>query len=190
MPDEQNTITMTGYHGCNADNVSRIRAENFRCSRGDHHWLGEGVYFFGTGISDPVEDAKKWAIAESWDNEIKGRRYDKFSVLSATISTKNHFDMTQDSGKSKVNIAREALSSRMRPIGGYIDSNIIQWLISKYGFDVVIQDFYIQMTNERRRRIKSRFPNVRVICVRNPDSAIDKDSISVTYTAIVPTHPQ
>lgn len=95
--------------------------------------------------------------------------------------------MTRDDGKAKVNMAREALIRRMRPQGGYIDGQIVSWLASKYGFDVLIQDFYIRMRRERISRIPSRFPNVRVICVRDPHSAIDKDSISVTYTGLVPT---
>ncbi len=178
---------MTAFHGCNAANVDGIKADNFKCSKGDHHWLGEGVYFFGEGFSDPVEDAKRWAIAEAWDKDTKTYRYGAFSVLRATITSTNPLDMTLDEGKSAVNLAREKLSKRMRPSAGYNDNEIIRWLASNFGFDVLIQDFYIKSTAERRLRIRSRFPNVRVICVRSPQSAIDKDSISVTYTALVPT---
>lgn len=190
MSDDEAPLTMTGYHGCDAANVGGIRAENFRCSTGDHHWLGEGVYFFGEGFSDPAEDAKRWAIAESWDNLKQARRYNRFSVLAAVIAPQNPLDMTQDPGKAKVNYARTELTKRMRPKAGYDDSQIVRWLASNFGHDVLVQDFFIQMTRERRLKIRSRFPNVRVICVRDPKSTIDKGSIRVTYTGLVPSNPQ
>jgi hypothetical protein len=111
MSADTPTFTMTGYHGCDADNVPSIKAKNFKCSLGDDHWLGEGVYFFTVGFSDPAEDAKQWAIAQSWDNRTGTRRYPKFSVLKAAITPSNPLDMTQDHGKAKVNMAREALTT-------------------------------------------------------------------------------
>ena len=177
--------TIIGYHGCNSAHAPGIKANNFKCSRGEDHWLGEGVYFFGGGFSDPVEDAKQWAIAESWDNLRKCRFYRAYSVLKATIVSSNLLDMTKDDGKEKVNFAREEISQRMRPAAGYVDNEIVRWLTVKYGFDVLVQDLYIRFTSMRKLRIRSRFPNVRVICVRDPDSAIDKNSISVTYTALI-----
>jgi len=178
--------TMTGYHGCNSANVPGIMANNFKTSTGDHHWLGEGTYFFGAGISNPLEDAKQWAIAESWDNTNQTRFYRTFTVLKAAIQARNALDMTKDDGKAKVNIARTAIHKRMRSVGGYHDTEIVRWLAGKFGFDVLIQDFYIKFSDTRRLRIQSRFPNVRVICVRDPVSAIDKDKIEVTYTALIP----
>jgi len=189
MPVDSPNLTMTGFHGCDADSVPSIKADNFKCSTGEHHWLGEGVYFFSAGISNPSEDAQRWAIAQSWDSRTGSRSYLKFSVLKAEISPANPLDMTNDTGKAKVNLAREALTRRMKPQKGYVDNAIIQWLAEKYGFDVLVQDFYIQMTRERKMGLRSRFPNVRVICVRKPHSAIDKDSISVTYTALIPSNP-
>lgn len=189
MPPYLQNFAMTGFHGCDADSVPSIKADNFKCSLGDDHWLGEGVYFFTAGFSDPNEDAQQWAIAQSWENQTRTRRYVKFSVLKAEITPANPLDMTKDLGKAKVNLAREALAKRMKPQKGYDDNAIVRWLATQFAFDVLVQDFYIQMTRERRLRIRSRFPNVRVICVRNPDSAIDKGSISVTYTALIPSNP-
>lgn len=189
MSTDSPNLTMTGYHGCNADNVPSIKAENFKCSRGKHHWLGEGAYFFTVGFSNPAIDAQKWAIAESWDDETQSRSYDKFSVLKAEISPTNPLDMSQDLGKAKVNHARSEIAKRLKPKQAYDDNAIIQWLTKHFGFDVLVQDFYIKMTRERILKIESKFPNVRVICVRDPHSAIDKTSISVTYTALVPTNP-
>lgn len=187
MSADTPTLTMTGYHGCDADNVPSIKAENFRCSRGEHHWLGEGAYFFTVGFADPSTDAQRWAIAESWDKRTRSRRYTKFSVLRAAINPRNPLDMTQDLGKAKVNYAREEIAKRLRPKELYDDNAIIRWLAKHYAFDVLVQDFFIKMTRERILRIESKFPNVRVVCVRKPDSAIDKTSISITYTGLVPT---
>ena len=185
MSQDQAHTPITGYHGCDSANVPGIKAENFKCSRGSDHWLGEGVYFFGAGFSNPAEDAKQWAIAQSWDNVRQTRFYLNYSVLKATIVAKKPLDMTQDDGKAKVNAAREAICRRVRAVGGYNDNEIVCWLAKKYGFDVLVQDLYIKFSAMRKLRINSRFPNVRVICVRDPVSAIDKKSISVTYTALI-----
>jgi len=190
MSDELTMTTLIGFHGCDAASVGGIRTQNFRCSTGEHHWLGEGVYFFGHGISDPVEDAKRWAIAQSWDNGRKCRLYQTIAVIKAMIVAKKPFDMTKDEGKTAVNRARKELAKRMNPIGGYEDNQIIGWLAQKLHFDVLIQDFFIQMTSERRLKIRSRYPNVRVICVREPNSAIDKEAIHVTYEGQIPFNPQ
>ncbi len=181
MSQDQAHTPISGYHGCDSANVPGIKAENFKCSRGNDHWLGEGVYFFGAGFSNPAEDAKQWAIAQSWDNARQTRFYHDYSVLKATIVARKPLDMTQDDGKAKVNAAREAICRRVRAVGGYDDNDIVKWLAEKFGFDVLVQDFYIKFTTTRRLQITSRFPNVRVICVRDPVSVIDKSSISVTY---------
>jgi len=181
MSQDSAQTPITGYHGCNAANVEGIKTENFKRSRGKDHWLGEGVYFFAAGFSNPAEDARQWAIAQSWDDERQARFYHDYAVLRAAILARRPLDMTKDDGKAKVNLAREALSGRMRPAGGYDDNDIVKWLAGKFGFDVLVQDFYIKFSTTRRLRISSRFPNVRVVCVRDPVSAIDNSSITVTY---------
>lgn len=186
MPDTSTETTITGCHGCNSANVPGIRMHNFRSSQGDDHWLGTGVYFFGEGISNPQEDAKQWAIAGAWDKVRGQKTYYQYSVLRATIRPRNAFNMTTDDGKSKVNAARQLVTRRIRPVSGCNDHEPLRFLADEYGFDVLIQGFYIQFTAQRRVGVWSRMPNARVICVRDPVSSIDKNTIHVISTSLIP----
>lgn len=178
--------TMTGYHGCDSANVPKIKANNFKTSSGEDHWLGEGAYFFGVGISDPVEDAKQWAIAAAWNDHRRQNVYREYSVLEATITSRNLFNMTTDEGKTKLNAARRLVASRVPYVKGCNDSVLLRFLAKEYDFDVLIQDFCIMFRAQRRNRAWSRMPNARVICVRRPVTSVDKNTIRVISTGSVP----
>ncbi len=186
MPQTSSDTTMTGYHGCDSANVASIKANNFKTSTGEDHWLGEGAYFFGPGISDPAEDAKQWAIAAAWDNERWQKVYRQYSVLEATITSRNLFNMTTDEGKAQVNAARKLVARREPYVRGCNDSVLLRFLAGEYDFDVLIQDFYIQFSAQRRKGAWSRMPNARVICVRRPATSVDKSTIRVISTGLVP----
>lgn len=181
--------TLIGHHGCNEEYCESIKADNFRRSEGPAHnrWLGSGVYFFGAGISDPLVDAQNWAIAAAWDNERKDFAYKTFAVLKAEIVAERRLDITTDEGKKIVIDARKKLIQRYSKSerGNYRDAELLKFLVSFMKFDVLIYDFYIKFTEERRLRIESNMPNVRVICVANPIASIDKSKIEVIKTGLI-----
>ncbi len=79
-------ITIKGYHGTDINSCEAILESNYKISEGDQHWLGEGVYFFIEGLStDTINLAKKWAIAEAWDNDNKKYKYTELAVIESLI---------------------------------------------------------------------------------------------------------
>jgi len=44
----------------------------------DAQGLARRMLFFVEGISDPQKKAKDWAIANSWNNQLKQNEYTKF----------------------------------------------------------------------------------------------------------------
>ncbi|MDR5610419.1 MULTISPECIES: hypothetical protein [unclassified Arsenophonus] len=64
-------MELIGYHGTNAENEDMILSGNFRVSTKDDEWLGTGAYFFIAGISDPINDAERWAIVQAYDHNLK-----------------------------------------------------------------------------------------------------------------------
>ena len=55
------TLSLEGYHGTLSSNVTSIEQNNFNISRGDNHWLGEGVYFFEDTVGAAKYNALNWA---------------------------------------------------------------------------------------------------------------------------------
>jgi len=192
MPDEIEEYI--GYHGTNADLADSVIQDNFRESRGQHHWLGEGVYFFIDGISpSPFKDAKEWAIASAWDNEIRDYKYKRYAVLKAAIKFKQNevWDLTTDDGKKQFNYIRETIHNRLKKEGrrirneDNIDAAVIDHAKKKIKFEVVKADFYIKFTFERIQKIVSRFANTRVLAVSDPDNHINKTSIELRFSGNV-----
>ncbi len=172
MPETPN-VPLIGYHGCDLDNVQSIKDNNFRTSQGDIHYryLGEGAYFFGAGISDPAENAKKWALREA---KIKG--FQKFAVLKVHLRPKKLLDISCSEGKAYVNHVRSELLLKLKktPRDGYDDSKLLKLLVKEMKFDVLIYDFWIKFDGGN---IRSNFPNVRMICTFWPATVVDKENI-------------
>jgi hypothetical protein len=87
-----------GYHGTDYDNVESILKNRFRISDKADEWLGHGIYFFTEGISDPIENAKEWAINQAWDKVAKRYSYQKYAVLKAEVSGERVLDLTTTEG--------------------------------------------------------------------------------------------
>lgn len=94
-------INLQGFHGTSFENAKNIVIQNFELSIGDGEWIGDGVYFFLNGLSsDPKEQAKKWAIAQAWDNETRDYKYKNISVIRCDIEvdSENFLDLTTSDG--------------------------------------------------------------------------------------------
>jgi hypothetical protein len=180
MPEAQ-TTSLIGYHGCNLENVPSIKANNFDPSQGDreYDWLGEGAYFVGEGIGNPANHAMQWAISRAWDNAMRCNKYKNFAVLKVTIRPKNPLDISQDVGKQFLDHVRNELLARAQrvPRGGYSDKILIKHLVNRLQIDVLIYDFWVMFSREKRLQARSTFPNVRMICVFYPTAIVDNDDI-------------
>ena len=89
-------ITIKGHHGTDINSCEAILESNYKISEGDQHWLGEGVYFFIEGLStDTINLAKKWAIAEAWDNDNKKYKYKARLNVSLIRRKENYITLTR-----------------------------------------------------------------------------------------------
>jgi hypothetical protein len=186
--EPDNTILM-GYHGCDEANVAGIIKNNFNRSQGQEHyaWLGEGAYFFGVGFTDPISNARQWAVAEAWDGA--SYRYLRYAVLKASIKPKNLLDITTDMGKRILHEARQLLVNSVpntykRQV--YDDEKLLRHFATRRNIDVIVWDAYVKFTHERKGHIHSKFPNVRMICVYTPQTVVDKESIQTIDSGRIP----
>ena len=69
-------FSFDGHHGTSLGSAKKILTSNYKVSTGDDKWLGDGVYFFVTGIrTNTSELAEEWAVAQAWDNDKKTLKY-------------------------------------------------------------------------------------------------------------------
>ena len=152
--------------------------------------LGSGLaYFYGEGISDPVEDAKEWAIKAAYDKATGQMRYTKYSVIKALIAPKKLLNGTVDDGLKAINYARNFLVKSAKPTErkDFRDDEIIQFLVARMNFDVVMVNLNIRTQHEISIKFNARLPNVRVICVRD-QNALDPSTFEVVHEEIIEHH--
>lgn len=169
-------ISFDGYHGTSLNCAEQIKNSNYNLSIGDQEWLGDGVYFYVSGInSKPSELAEKWAIAQAWNPTTKSHSYEDLSILKSTIHVKeeNFLDLTIEDGVEIFTYCAEKYLSKIKSIGKsvkYDDGILINFLRNEkiLPIDVVKGNFYIKFAKERIQKINLRTNNCTICSVYDP----------------------
>lgn len=182
------SIKFEGHHGTSVDSAKEILNSNYKLSIGDGEWLGDGVYFFISGVSTKtVELAEKWAIAQSWDKKNKNLIYQEYCVIQSEIEVdeSEFLDLTVEEGveileylvdKYKEKI--DSIRKRMKFLDGFLLN-----LARGEGIlplEVVKGNFYIKFAKERMERINLRTSNCTICTVYNPSKSLISNSIIKT----------
>lgn len=166
-----------GYHGTYLGAATSILETNFRLSKGDNEWLGDGVYFFSKGIgAAPKELAKNWAIAQAWNNSAKIYHYREYAALEAFINVQDEelLDLTTKEGTDLFRYVfetnKEAIQHMIHQKGlKCIDGVTLNFMSTRLGLPVkaVLGNFYFKFAFERKYRITSRIPNCTVLAIHD-----------------------
>jgi len=180
-----NKILLTGYHGTNFENKESILTHNFNLSRGDKEWLGDGVYFFIEGLSNPIENAKKWAEAEA-----SRKKYTQLVVFEAIIEVEESkfLDLTTTEGMKIYGKIREGYIEKITKAGkkpkrgfspkdGYILNQFRKKARKYLPIDVIKGNFWIKFAPERIYNIDFRIPNTTIVSVVCPKLIIKRTVI-------------
>ena len=171
-----NKITIKGYHGTNFDSAKKIVTSNYKISKGDDHWLGDGVYFFVEGIStNIVKLAEKWAKAQSWNNKTKTRNYNKYAAIESIIEVdeENFLDLTTEEG---VKIFFYFGQKGLKFLDGFL-INLMRGENVLPPTEVIKGNFYIKFEQERKNKINFRTNNCTICAVYNPEKNIKYNKI-------------
>ncbi len=182
-------MQITGYHGTSVDNANNIVSNGFTISAGDEHWIGDGIYFFIKGLfKNPDESAKKWAIANSWDNDSKKHKYSNYGTIEANISIDEDtfWDLTSSDGIETFNYLRDKYVEAISKAGkrlkdkDFKDGHIINKAVNDGFFSpsAIKADFYIKFTTERIFTINFRIPNCTILALRN-NNCIEKERLKI-----------
>jgi len=181
MEEKTNQIAFSGWHGTDERLALQTVKTNFKESTGEHHWLGEGVYFFTVGIGEPLLHAQNWAILEAFK-----KRYTKYAVVYAVARVNDDavLDLRQQAGLDIFNEHRrfvlDIFRKRNKRAKFSLDGKIFKHLRSVAGIELVLKNMYVQLTKEDRiQQVASRIENCTFLCVYNPNKNIDISTISI-----------
>lgn len=163
-------MDFSGYHGTDFSNTVSIIRGGFTPSKGDDHWIGDGIYFFLEGLSrTPETQAENWAIAQSWDNKDKKLRYNNFVVFEAEIQVNEELclDLRTADGIEIFEYFVKKFIDHIQKIGrnlNFADGLIINLarIEGVIQFKVVIGNFFIKFTKERIEKINLRTANCTI----------------------------
>lgn len=185
-------VVFDGYHGASLHSARSIaRSQNLHPSIGAHHWYGDGRYFFIDGVSDPLDNASKWANAEAWCNRRHRLKYTDYGVIQAEIETQENciFDLRKDERATIFERFRKVVVSQIenskKTIADYKDSMVFDLLAIELDISVFIGNQHIQLTpEERRQKVRSNIANVTMMCARESEKVTIRNIALVADGAV------
>ncbi len=186
-------ISIEGHHGTSFASAKLIQGDDYKLSKGDDEWLGDGVYFFVEGIKSNTADlAEKWAIVQAWNNKSKTLQYQQFAILKSVIEVEeeNFLDLTTENGVEVLEYLVDKYIDKIKSIGKKLDfhDGMLLNLARRENvipIEIVKGNFYIKFTKERIHRINLRTNNCTICTVCNPEkNIVSKEIINIGDIAI------
>lgn len=161
-------IVPDAYHGTKLEIAKKIISENkFQFSpyrRGDHPYLGKGVYFFEVALARAI----KWAEDKYKKGEI--------GVIKAIINLGNCLDLTDPDNIKLLKYTEKKLIEE-KGLETITNAYVINACAAIHDVDTVRSPFY------KGNWTGSNFPNIElIICVRK-DRSIGE--ISLVYEGVI-----
>ena len=181
-------VTIDRFHGTSLKSAKEILNSNFELSTGDLEWLGNGVYFFISGISSkPEEQAERWSIAQSWDKKSQSYRYNNYCVIKCKININEDklLDLTHESGLEILEYLLNKFETKIQTLGKkleYLDGFLINLARGEgiFEIDVVKGNFYIKFAEERIKGIRLRTSNSTICTVYKPNENLAETTVLKT----------
>jgi hypothetical protein len=169
------------FHGTSKQTADVIIREGFKKSTGDEQWLGDGVYFFTNGLSDPQNAAQQWAEYKAWDNNNRRNTYTFAAVIKAVteVDDDNLLDLTTEDGVKVLDyIENHCIKKKLLEVNvkdyscedGYLINFAREQIDALPDIKVIVGDVFIQLNKSQRiKRIHRHTPNCTICCVNDTD---------------------
>ncbi len=160
-------ITEMGYHGTNQESAESIMSSCYNQSRGNDHWLGDGVYFFNS-----EKMAFEWCKSEGYKH-----KWEAYAILlnQLRVKQKEILDLRNPDEADFFHSYRDLLIERIRK-GEFsvrarnrndLDGLIFNELCSVIPYKMLILGTFVKISRDRKYRYFSRVPNCIIFCVRD-----------------------
>lgn len=181
-------INLEGYHGTSESSAKSIMGSNYSLSYGDREWLGDGAYFFTRGINNnPDIQAKDWAIAQAWNNQLRKNTYNRYCVIRSEIKVdENSFlDLTISDGIEILEYLIKKFEDHFKKVNKklkYLDGAVINFAREQkiLPIDVVKGSFYVKFSKQRILGLTRRTPNCTMCAVYSTQDCITSKTIIMT----------
>ncbi len=189
---------MCYYHGTNINSFNKILKDNkMNPSRGDNHWLGDGVYFY-----DDVVYAYYW-IYTQFNNRYKNNLsennniYNEFKIISSKLKMESEKIFNLDSIINKTifdttyeNCVNKKIQSQRFKDCEMADGVVINIMFNELGYNknynVVIASFSRRTKNYENTNLRLHYSIEKQICVK--DNGIIYDIIEYNYKDKITTY--
>ena len=157
-------IISESYHGTNIEKAESIEEEGFKLSRGDHQFLGLGVYFF---------KKSRWH-AEDWAR--RQRNFDTVAILQAMVETGRCLDLDRPKHRKLVEKTYRKLEER--GYGDATDAVVINFLASNVCEIDAVMATYVQPGYGKVFE-GSRFYDYlqKLLCVRDTGNILEREVV-------------
>jgi hypothetical protein len=157
-------IISESYHGTNIEGAESIVQEGFELSRGDHQFLGLGVYFF---------KKSQWH-AEDWAR--RQRNFDTVAILQAMVEIGKCLDLDRPKHRSLVEKTYRKLEQE--GYGEATDAVVINFLASEICEIDTVMATYVQPDYERVYTGSRFYDYVQnLLCVRNRGNILEYEVV-------------
>ena len=174
---------ITLYHGCNNNRKQEFLENNFGVSKGDRHWLGDGIYFFDDDIESYKWIQKMYKQREKKFATTFDNLFEKYSIVIHNLNPDNKVLNLIDNNDhiAKFNHTKKLYMQRKQKVKHknleFNDGIIINFMFSgaiiKESYDIVkaqFKDNYFQ--NNSRFIFPERLHNQ--YCVKNTNVLTSK----------------
>ncbi len=172
---------MIVYHGTSNESWKNITKSNsYNLSKGDSHWLGDGVYFFIDSIYSecPIDNAVSWSKLNAYDKKSKTYKYTDYIVSKNNIEDESLqlWDLSSSEGAEIFFAIKKLLHDKILDAKkviktGPLDGVVINFAlneIDEISFNAVKNNLFIQLTvDERKNRIGFSQPNCTALAIRD-----------------------
>lgn len=177
--------SFTSYHGTNKTDATAIIKDGFKLSLGDTHWLGDGVYTFMDGISDPIEDAKKWTEFVCWDNKRRIQKFQYGAIIKLTLKDDEEgiLNLNTKEGMDVLKYIKSKCDDKLKEVGKaihYIDGFLINFGRNEININIpiVIGRTYVKLgLKDRLLDLRQHVPNCTMCCIYDTSWIVDKEII-------------
>lgn len=181
------------HHGTSLDAAENIIAsKKFYIVESDERHLGNGAYFFMSGIGNSIAEAKNYALRAAFDKKEQKYRYEKYGVVEASITVDDDriLDLNSHEGLAMFDLVRKEIFEKKKRANEKMtkieDGFIINLLEKKnvIPMDVVITQRNIRLDpSEIELNLRSLVPNCIVCCVKKdscvtPIGIVDKGDVA------------
>lgn len=160
-----------GYHGTSTQNAQAILNDGFKASKGNAHYLGDGVYFY----ENSPEMAYEWCRGDG----LLKKKYAYYAILRCELMANKVLDLRCSAARARFHSFRSSLRDAVsksyfsiRTNRLHYDGHVLNALCKVEEYDAIVKETFSASQEDRYLSLRSHVPNGTEICIKDAKSCI------------------